>query len=278
MQAIYNVIEYIFPFSWSNYDFMKNALLAIVIIAPLFALIGTMIVNNKMAFFSDALGHSALTGIAIGSIIGIKDPVISMIIFGILFAYIIYSLKNKDISSNDTIISVFSSTSIALGLALLSKGGNFSKYSNFLIGDILNIGTNDLILIFIAFIIVITFWMLLSNKLLLISIDNALAKSKGINVKVVETLFIIIVAITVMISIKWVGILIVNSLLILPAAASKNISNNIRQYSLYSILFSVISGVSGLIISFYSKMASGPTIVLVAALIYFITVAMKRSK
>lgn len=278
MQIIYNIIEYILPFSWSEYDFMKNAFLAILLIAPLFGLIGTMIVNNKMAFFSDALGHSALTGIAIGSILGISDPVISMIIFGIIFAYVIYSLKNKDISSNDTLISVFSSTSIALGLALLSKGGNFSKYSNFLIGDILSINQQDLLTLVIVFVIVLVFWMLLSNKLLLISVDSTIAKSKGVKIRLVESIFIIIVAITVMVSIKWVGVLIVNSLLILPAAASKNISRNIRQYSMYSVLFSCISGLSGLIISYYSKTASGPTIVLIAALIYFITVGIKSKR
>ena len=275
MNIVYKVLEYILPFSWIQYDFMKNAFLAVIIVAPLFGLIGTMVVNNKMAFYSDALGHSALTGIAIGMLLGIQDPVISMIAFGIIFALIIYSLKSKNLSSNDTVISVVSSTAVALGLALLSQGGNFSKYSSYLIGDILSISQSDLLLLLITFIIINIFWAIFSNKLVLLSLDKLLAKSKNVNVKLIEILFLIIVAIVVMASIKWVGVLIINSLLILPAAASRNISKNIKQYSSLSILFSYISAISGLIISFYLKTATGPTIVLVSALIYLLTVMFK---
>jgi len=275
LEAIYKVMEFVFPFSWCDYTFMKNAFLAILIIAPLFGLVGTMIVNNKMAFFSDALGHSALTGIAIGVMLGIKDPLIAMIAFGILFAYAINKIKGNDNSSNDTIISVFSSTSIAIGLALLSQGGNFSKYSNYLIGDILSINQTDLINLIVVFVLTTLFWIFFSNKLLLISIDNTLAKSKDVKVKLIESLFIIIIAILVMISIKWVGILIINSLLILPAAASKNIAKNIRQYTMFAICFSIISGISGLILSYYNGIATGPTIVIVASIIYFVTLIIK---
>jgi len=271
-------MEFIFPYSWCDYTFMKNAFIAILIIAPLFGLVGTMIVNNKMAFFSDALGHSALTGIAIGVMLGIQDPVIAMIAFGIIFAYAINKIKGSDNSSNDTIISVFSSTSIALGLALLSKGGNFNKYSSYLIGDILSINPTDLLTLIVVFVGIILFWIFFSNKLLLISIDSSLAKSKDIKVKLVENLFIIIIAILVMISIKWVGILIINSLLILPAAASKNIAKNMRQYSILAVCFSIISGLSGLILSYYNGVATGPTIVIVAAIIYFITLIFKGKR
>lgn len=276
MEIIYNVLEYILPFSWIKYDFMKNAFLAIILIAPLLGLIGTMVVNHKLAFYSDALGHSALTGIALGMLFSIDDPVISMVIFGIVFALIIYSLKNKNLSSNDTIISVVSSTSVALGLVLLSRGGNFTKYSSYLIGDILSISQKDLIFLLLSFILINVFWFIFSNKLVLITIDSMLAKSKGVNVKLIEILFLIIVAIVVMVSIRWVGILIINSLLILPAASSKNISGNIRQYCIYSIVFSYISAISGLIISYYIKTATGPTIVLVSAFIYLITVLFKQ--
>lgn len=275
INIVYRILEYILPFSWIQYDFMKNAFLAVIIVAPLFGLIGTMVVNNKMAFYSDALGHSALTGIAIGMLFGIQDPVISMIAFGIIFALIIYSLKSKNLSSNDTVISVVSSTAVALGLVLLSQGGNFSKYSSYLIGDILSISQSDLLLLLITFIIINIFWAIFSNKLVLLSLDKLLAKSKNVNVKLIEILFLIIVAIVVMASIKWVGVLIINSLLILPAAASRNISKNIKQYSSLSILFSYISAISGLIISFYLKTATGPTIVLVSALIYLLTVMFK---
>lgn len=259
-----------------NYEFMKNALYAILIITPLFGIIGTVIVNNKMAFFSDALGHSALTGIAIGAILGINNPTIAMIIFGIIFALLLNRIKDLKITSRDTIISVFSSTALALGLVILSKNGDFSKFSNYLIGDILSISPAEIIALLIIAILVIAFWILFSNKLYAISLNPSLAKSKGINIKLIENLFIVLVALIVMISIRWVGILIINSLLILPAASSRNISKNLRQYHLFSILIALFSGISGLVLSYYIGTATGPTIVLISSVIFFITYFIRR--
>ncbi len=114
MEVIYNILETILPFEFMQYAFMKNALLAIILVTPVFAILGTMIVNNKMAFFSDALGHSALTGIAIGMVLGITNINISMIFFAIVFALVLNYVKNKTNYGADTIISVFSSIAIAI--------------------------------------------------------------------------------------------------------------------------------------------------------------------
>ena len=123
--------------SWLQYDFMRNALIAVLIITPLFGIMGTMIVNKKMAYFSDALGHSALTGIAVGVVCGMADTSLAMVIFAIVFALLLNKIGSLNTASTDTIISVFSSCSVAIGLAILSKGGNFSKYSSILVGDVL---------------------------------------------------------------------------------------------------------------------------------------------
>lgn len=259
-----------------QYEFMKHALLAILIITPLFGIIGTVIVNNKMAFFSDALGHSALTGIAIGALLGVTNPTISMIIFGIIFALLLNKIKDLKITSRDTIISVFSSTALAFGLVILSKNGNFAKFSNYLIGDILSISLSEIFSLLAIAILVIIFWFLFFNKMFAISLNPSLAKSKNINIKLVENLFIVLVALIVMISIRWVGILIINSLLILPAAASRNIAQNIRQYHLYSIVFALFSGVFGLVISYVEGIATGPTIVLISSLIFFVTYFVRK--
>lgn len=259
-----------------DYEFMKNALFAILIITPLFGLIGTMIVNNKMAFFSDALGHSAFTGIALGMLLGISNHVVSMILFAIVFAVLLNKINDSRIASKDTVISVFSSTAIALGLVLLTKNGNYTEISNYLVGDILNILPSEIWLLLLVGVLVIVFWLACFNPLLGISVNTTLAKSKGIPVKVLENIFVILVAIIVMISIKWIGILIINSMLILPAAASRNISKNMRQYHLWAIVFSVISGILGLIISYYQGISTGPTIVLVSSVIYFMTFFMRK--
>ena len=259
-----------------KYEFMRNALYAIAIVTPLFGLVGTMIVNNKMAFFSDALGHSALTGIAIGAILGVTNPTISMIIFAIIFALLLNKIKDIKSSSRDTIISVFSSTAIAIGLVILSQNGNFSKFSNYLIGDILSIIPQEIYLILGIAVFVLAFWILFFNKLLAISVNSVLAKSKKIPVKLIENIFIVLVAVIVMVAIKWVGILIINSLLILPAASSRNISKNMRQYHFWAIIFAIISGILGLVISFYAKVATGPMIVIVASIIFFATYIMRK--
>ena len=139
MTVIYQILETVLPFSWLDYNFMKNAFVAILLITPLLGVLGTMAVNNKMAFFSDALGHSALTGVALGVLLGIQNDLISMIAFGVLLALVITRVKSAKTASADTVISVFSSTAIALGLVILSAGGGFSKYSQYLILSLIHI-------------------------------------------------------------------------------------------------------------------------------------------
>lgn len=275
MEIIYNILEWIVPFDFMTYNFMKNAFIAILLISPIFAILGTMIVNNKMAFFSDALGHSALTGIAVGMLFGMSNINVSMIIFAIIFSVLLNMVKHKTTYGADTIISVFSSIAIALGLAILSRSGNFNKYSSYLVGDILSISTIEIVYLLIAFALTVIFWKFFFNKLNCVSINQALAKSKGINVQVIDNIFIVIIAIIVMISIRWIGILLINSLLILPAAASRNIASNMRSYHGLAIIFSSISGLAGLIVSYYCNIPTGPMIVIISGIIYFFTFALK---
>lgn len=275
MGVIDSVLEIILPFEFMNYEFMKNALIALILIAPIFAILGTMIVNNKMAFFSDALGHSALTGIALGSLIGITNMNIGMIIFAIGFALLLNHVKNKTTYGADTIISVFSSIAIALGLAILAQTGNFNQYSSYLVGDILSISDFEILYVFIIAIVIVGFWYFSFNKLNLISVNTTLAKSRGIKTRKIDNIFSILIAIVVMISIRWIGILLINSLLILPAASSRNIAKNMRWYHLYAVIFSLFSGIAGLISSYYFNIPTGPMIVIISGVIYFITLVVK---
>lgn len=256
--------------SWMDYGFMKMALAAILIITPLFGLMGTMIVNKKWHIFG-CPGHSALTGIAVGVVCGIPDTNISMVIFAVVFALLLNKIGSRSTVSTDTIISVFSSCSVAIGLAILSKGGNFSKYSSLLVGDVLSITKKEIGYLVIIFIVTILFWITCFNWLNAICIHRALAKSKRIPVQLMDYVFAVLVALIVMLSIKWVGILIINALLILPAASSRNLSVNMREYHVFSIIFSVFSGVMGLILSYYTNVATGPMIVIIASVIYFVT-------
>ena len=267
----YSIIDFLFPFEWAQYDFMKNALLGVLLVTPMFGILGTMVVNNKMSFFSDALGHSALTGIAVGVMFGINNTLVSMLAFSILLTIAIINVKNAKTASVDTIIGVFSSSAVALGIVILSYNGGFNKYSAYLIGDLLSISNNDIFMLIISFIAVLLIWFTCFNKFLLVSINHTFARSRGVNVKFYEYIFTILVAIIVTISIQWVGILVISSMMILPAASARNISNNIRQYHIYSISIAVISGILGLFLSYHFGCATGATIVLISSVFFALT-------
>ncbi len=276
MAALYGVMDAILPFDCFRMTFMKNALLAMLLLTPLLALLGTMAVNRRMAFFSDALGHSALAGVGLGMLLGVQSELISMMVFGIVWAVMISRINRTAGESADTIISVFSSTGIAVGLLILSKNGSFSKYSSLLAGDVLAVAPGDLIWLLVALVLGIAIWALLYNKLLMTAVNPALAQSRGIGTKWVEYAFVSLVAVAVMLSIRWVGVLLINALLILPAAAARNIARTSLQHALFSVLLGLFCGVGGLIAAFYLDTGVGAAVVLCAAVCYAVTLPMKR--
>ena len=275
MDIIYSAMNALLPFEWASHTFMKNAFLAILLVTPLFGLLSTMVVSNRMACFSDSLGHGAFTGIAIGVLFGSVSPLLSLLVFSVLFALFITYIKTKSTASTDTIIGVFSSTAIALGLMIMSYGGGFNKFSAFLIGDVLSITEDDLQALVIVFVLVAAAWALLFNRLLVLSINSSFARSRGISTFWAEGLFAAILAVVVSISIQWVGILIINALLVLPAAAARNVTGNVKQYHVVSVLIALLSGFTGLILAYYFNMAAGATIVVLSAVIFFITLILK---
>jgi zinc transport system permease protein len=275
MDIIYSAMNALLPFEWASHTFMKNAFLAILLVTPLFGLLSTMVVSNRMAFFSDSLGHGAFTGIAIGVLFGSVSPLLSLLVFSVLFALFITYIKTKSTASTDTIIGVFSSTAIALGLMIMSYGGGFNKFSAFLIGDVLSITEDDLQALVIVFVLVVAAWALLFNRLLVLSINSSFARSRGISTFWAEGLFAAILAVVVSISIQWVGILIINALLVLPAAAARNVTGNVKQYHVVSVLIALLSGFTGLILAYYFNMAAGATIVVLSAVVFFVTLILK---
>ena len=254
-----------------EYAFMRNALLAILVSSPIFALLGTLVVNKKMAFFSDAIGHSALCGIAVGVVFGFTSRSVSMVIFAILFSVLLNIVKDRTTYGADTIISVFASVAMSLGLVLLSRGGTFNKYSSYLVGDILSITQAEIISLAVCLVLVIVFWVLSYNALSSDNPNRGLAGSKGINGKLYDYIFSAFIAVVIMFSIRWIGILLINSLIILPAAASRNISRNTRAYHLWSVIFSVVAGIAGILVSYYTGVPSGPMIVLLLGGTFFVT-------
>ena len=270
MSLWYAFIDTVLPFQWLEPNFMKNALLAMLVAAPLFGALGSFVVSNKMSFFSDAIGHSALTGIAFGVLLGIRDPLIAMVGFSLILGFAIITVKTRGKSSADTIIGVFSSTSVALGIVLLSATGNFARYQKYLIGDILSITPQEILLLAVVAAGAATLWVAMYNKMLLTNLHRTLAKSRGIRVFATEQLFALLTALIVTIAIRWTGLLIINALLVLPAAAARFVTRSSRGYLLVAILISLLSSVVGLAASYYLGSASGATIVLVNGAIFLI--------
>ncbi len=260
-----------------EFQFMRNAFWAIIIMGPLFGLLSTMIVTGRMSFFSDALGHSAFTGIAIGCICGVAAPIWVAVIFSVVFSLLFSYVRHRSNQAADTLIGVFSSTAVALGIFIATLGGNsFTKYNRYLIGDILSITGDQIVALAIVLVAVVVFWVLYSNRLTLSSIHPQLASSRGIPEALSQTIFTTAIAVVVTLTISSVGLLILNSLLVLPAAAARNVAKNLRQYHAFSVLFALCAGVVGLLMSFYLGSSAGAAISLALAFIFAITFCFRK--
>ena len=276
MEGIYSVIRTILPLEAYQYNFMIRALLAVILLTPALGLLGTMAVNHQMAFFSDGLGHSAMLGIGLGIVLGLKSDLAAMLIFGVIWAIMICVIKQSGAATTDTIISVFSSTSIAGGLLLLSRSDKLSK--SLLIGDILAVMPQDLLYLLLLLAGVIVLWIVLYNPLLMTSVDPFLARSRGIRTRVIECAFVVMVAVAVMISIHWVGMMLINALLILPAAAGRNVARTSRQHAVFTVLIALFSGIVGLTVTFYLDASAGASIVLVSAVLYALSLIVRNAR
>ena len=260
-------------------NFMKNALLAVIVMAPLFGLLSTMIVTGKMSFFSDALGHSGFTGIAIGVLCGAALPIWWAVGLAVAFALLFSFVRSRSSQSADTIIGVFSSTAVALGIFIATMGGgSFTKFNKYLIGDILSVTPGEIGALALVLLAVAALWVLCSNQLILTAIHPQLASSRGVKTARNETLFTVVIAVVVTLAMSWVGLMVINSLLVLPAASARNVAKNVRQYPLFSVLGALVASVAGLIFAYYLGCSAGATIALLLALFFAVTFALRRTR
>ena len=276
MSAWYALWDLI-PLDIFHWDFMRNALLAVILMAPLFGLCSTMIVTGRMSFFSDALGHSAFTGIAIGCICGVAAPTWVAVVFAIFFALLFSFVRSRSNQAADTLIGVFSSAAVALGIFIATLGGgSFTKYNKYLIGDILSVTPGQIGALALVLAAVVIFWLLCCNRLTLTAIHPQLAASRGIPAKLLQTIFTTAIAVVVTLAISWVGLLILNSLLVLPGAAARNVAKNLRQYHGFSVLFALVAGIAGLCASYYLGTSSGAAISLALALLFAVSFCFRK--
>ena len=276
MQLWYAICD-LLPLEMLRWGFMRHALLAILIMAPLFGILSTMVVTGRMSFFSDALGHSAFTGIAIGCICGLAAPIWAAVVFSVLFSLLFSYVRSRSNQAADTLIGVFSSAAVALGIFVATYGGSsFTKYNKYLIGDILSVTPSEIGVLALVLVAVVVLWVLFSNRLTLTVVHPQLAASRGISTTLMSTLFSTAIAVVVTLTISSVGLLILNSLLVLPGASARNVAKNMRQYHIFSVLFAFVAGISGLVTSYYLGNSAGAAISLALALIFTVSFCFRK--
>ena len=274
MMNLWYAIVDLLPFEWAvpgSMIFMKNALLGILVLCPLLGLLSTHIVTGRMSFFSDALGHSAFTGIAIGSLCGMAFPMGMAVLLSIVFALLFTLVRRRSTLSGDTVIGVFSSAAVALGIFIATwGGGSFTKFNSYLIGDILSVTPAEIGILFLVLAAVALLWCFYSNRLFLSVLHPNLADSRGISVGMIQGLFTVVIAVVVTLALNWVGLLVINSLLVLPGAAARNFAKNLRGYHLASILGALVCGITGLMMSYYWGCSTGAAISLLLSVYFFV--------
>lgn len=257
--------------------YMLRALAAAALLAPACALLGVFVTARRMSFFSDTIAHGALAGVALGVWFGLTELTIPMILFSLLVAAAILWIKENTELMTDTIMALLLSGSVAFGMIILKLlGGSTARIHSYLFGDILAVANQDVVFAAILFALVFgaIFWKL--SQLTLLSASEEMAFVCGISVKVLNYLFILGLTVTVAMSIRLLGIILVTALLVVPPAAARNISRNLRQQIIYSIIIGLFAGVVGIIASFQFDLPSGPAIVLTAIALFVITLPLGK--
>lgn len=266
---IYHLMGALLPFEWLSFDFMKRALLAMVLIAPTAAAMGIHVVNFRMSFYSDAISHSAFTGIAFGVLLGL-DPLFTMVAFGLIVGVVIVRVHRRTDLSVDTIIGVAFSTAVALGIVIISaKRGLTRNLHSFIYGDVLAVREGEIAVMFLLAIMLLIYSIYVYNRLILLSINRDIARSRGMNATLQEYIFSILLALVICLSIRVVGILLVTALVIVPAAIGRTLSKSIGGLFWASTAAALISSITGLALSYYWDSAAGATVVLVSAVLFF---------
>jgi len=237
------------------------------------------VVQSRMSFFSDALGHSAFTGVAIGALAGLAEPMWAAVIFAVAFSLLFTWVRRRASLASDTVIGVFSSTAVALGIFIATLGGgSFTKFNALLIGDILSVEPVKIALLAGILGVILVLWVCAYNTLLLAALHPALADSRGVRVFWQEAVLNAAIAVVVTVAMTWVGLLVINALLVLPAAAARNVARNVRQYHLASVLGAVVCGVAGLLTSYYIGASAGSAITLYLAGWFAVTLALRKRR
>jgi zinc transport system permease protein len=271
LEFVYQLIGHLFPFDFMQQRFMQQAMVALIILVPMTSAMGVHVVNMRMAFFSDAISHSVFAGIALGLIMSINTEVLVPIFCLIIGIGVIY-FKRKSALSTDTVIGVVFSAVVAFGLAIISRDRSAARNIQALLyGDILSITDADILILGGLLVVFVVFQVVSFNKMLHLSVNEELASAHGVNTGAYQYVFAAMLSLLVAFSVRAAGVLLVTALLIVPAAAAKNLSRSAAQSQRWAILIGIVSAVAGLLISAqnWANTATGATVIL-CAFVWFI--------
>ena len=260
-----------------EYEFMRKAFLVGILISITIPLIGSTVVLKRLSMIGDALSHASLAGVTGGILLGV-NPVLGAVITCILAALSIESIRKR--MSNYTEVSIAIITSAGVGLAGVLSGfiKNITSFNSFLFGSIVTISNTEVLIVIVVSVTVVLTCIFLYKELMHISFDEESAKLSGINVEVVNFVFVFLTAITVSIASRTVGALIVSSLMVVPVATSIMIAKSYKSMMIISVVFAFVEVISGITISYYAGLKPGATIVLLAVILFIITSFFRRTK
>ncbi len=259
-----------------GYEFMQRAVLSGVMVGILCSLVSFFVVLKRLSFIGVGISHSAFGGVAIGYFLG-YPPIYAAGIFSVLVAWCIGFVSKKGDIHEETAIGIFFSTAMALGIALISFAeGYYVDLFGFLFGNILAVTTDELKIFAAVGVLVVVFISLFFKELLFICFDEEAAEATGINVTPIYYALLTAIALTIVVSVKTVGIVLASALLVIPAATGYQLSSNYRVMLAVAVGSGCVSTLGGLWLSFRYDIASGATVVLLAALLFLLSFLFRR--
>ncbi|MDN3679731.1 metal ABC transporter permease [Vibrio tapetis] len=265
-----------------SYAFLVNALVAALMVGPLLGGLGTLVIAKRLAFFSEAVGHAALTGIALGVLLGETpdNPIIGLFSFCMVFAILLHFVRNRTNVPYDTLVGVFLALALAVGAALLmyvARKINIHLLENVLFGSILTVTDNDLALLALSCLAIILVLIPTFNRILLTCISPDIAKVRGYATTFYDYLFVMMVTLVTIASVKIIGAVLVGALLLIPGATARLLTQSMGRFVVLSGVLATVSCLIGTLLPMELKLPvpSGAAIIIVAA-IFFLTATCYR--
>ena len=250
--------------------FILRGILAGIAVALISGLVGCFVVWKRMSYYGESIAHSSLLGVGFAILMGVSinlGIVFTCLLFGILFLW----LQHSKVLSSDTLLGVLAHVTLALGIIIISLNKIKIDIHAFLFGDILTVSSSDLWAMYLGVLIAVFLICYNWSSLLLVTIDEDLAKAEGVNTLNINLLFTSILTIVVAISIQIIGLLLITAMLIIPAAASRRLTNSPETMALVATFIGIVSVILGILLSVEIDAPSGPSIVLVSAILFFLS-------